>query len=313
MASSQKTRRKSIGNNIAYESKCILGESEEGYTTIIENEKMSRELIDLYGTSDMEVIRVDLKNLENRAKFQSLLEKGEKRCVGMYFNYSIHHAIPYVLIGGEWYNGDNEFGYLRKLTHSPPSTYFRYRSRSGKLYNKSVIVECLLFYCDSKLISQERFEKDFTGTPCFGQTKQTCGPDSIQTIFMYADGFYELFTKFLYENLKKRNFQVDSRFSYSKIKENPYELEDLEEEVDRLLPLYPPIMRQAESEAPLRFLTLMFIRYYSYETMPEEARNYTIVPNNSVVNENLVKQLHNVKGGSSVRTRKAKLKSHPPY
>ena len=317
MASSQKTRRKSIGNNIALESKCILGESENGLTTITNSYNLSSELIREYGTSDMEVVRKSIQEIQTPENFISMLQKEKKVCVGIILRFNINkrikHAISCVLIGGIWYNGDNEFGYLRKITHFPPTPFIRYINIMGKKYNTSNVTECLLFYCDPELISKKRVGNDFSGTPTFGQTDKTCGPDSLQTIFMYADGFYEWFNGHLYENLKKRNFQVNSRFSYSKIKENPYELEDLEEEVDRLLPLYPPIMRQAESEAPLRFLTLMFIRYYSYETMPEEARNYTIVPNNSVVNENLVKELHNVKGGSSVRTRKTKLKSHPPH
>lgn len=317
----KKTRRKSLGYNIAEESKCIVGESEDGLTSITKNLEMSNELISLYGSPYMEVSRKNIKDIKSPDHFNSLLQNNDKICVGLVFRFSLRHIIPYILIGGEWYNGDNEYGYLRKLIYSPPSPFIRYTNIRGKRYNSENITDILFYYSDPKLISGSRIGKDFSGTPTFGQTDKTCGPDSIQTVFMYADGFYEWYKENIYENLKQRNILPDSRFSYSKIRLNEYEIEDLEEEVDRLLPLYPPSMRTAESEAPLRFLTIMFIRYYSYETMPEEARNYAIVHNNSIANNALIKKLRNnnnsnqlsMGGRSSIRTRKAKLKSNPPH
>ena len=126
-----------------------------------------------------------------------------KTCVGVIVLYTrfngVGHFISYLQINGVWYNGDNEYGYLRKLHEQDIAQLRFYVHYTGKKNLDLKATNYILFYIDTSKITGTRPKIDYSGYPCFGQTKNTCGPDSLQSILMLADGFYETFNEGIFQ------------------------------------------------------------------------------------------------------------------
>ena len=126
-----------------------------------------------------------------------------KTCVGVILLYTringVGHFISYLQINGVWYNGDNEYGYLRRLHEQDIEQLRFYVHYTGKKNLDLQATKYILFYIDTSKITGSRPKIDYSGYPCFGQTKNTCGPDSLQNILMLADGFYETFNEGIFQ------------------------------------------------------------------------------------------------------------------
>jgi WD40 repeat protein len=135
-----------------------------------------------------------------------------KECVAVIYQViekdGINHILAFIRIGDKWYNADNEYGYLRLLENpnSPPSIkkLNKYLSpeNSNDEYVHVGIADYYMFYIAPERITSLdlRRQRDYSGKPCFGQFDYTCGPDSIQSILMLADGFFEIFNQGIFNN-----------------------------------------------------------------------------------------------------------------
>jgi len=198
---------------------------------------------------------------------------------------TVRHFIPYIKIGNTWYNGDNEIGFLRKR-EGPPTTESKIINDRGIEDSASSFISAIVFYCNPQIIEYPRID-DWSGRLVFGQLGLSCGPDALQTVLMFADGFYERFNIELYNELKQ---YIDPRFGYDEVIANPYSEGDLKDQKIRLSEILVQRRtnngRSSLNEVALDFLAYMFIRYYTIETSPpleytpNENSIRTVVPNN---------------------------------
>jgi len=226
-------------------------------------------------------------------EFELLLDFGGEiwDCVGIiividYNNGFAGHAKPFIKIRDDWFDGDDEWGYLRKMAAVPSITM------PLKILNKVVkgttISKATLFYKERRFITERRGL--WAGRPTFGQLGSSCAPDAMLSILMYADGFYETFNQGLYQALRP---SISERFVYNSVKAASYTEEELDREFVKLRPLLPIVAATINIkndarvvftydiqtvENALAFLLYSFIRFYSIETMV--VRNYE-VPNNA--------------------------------
>jgi hypothetical protein len=205
---------------------------------------------------------------------------GDLECVGVILLFSFGriegHFVPFLRIGDTWYNGDNEVGFLRKRT-DPPSIFMQYANPIDVKTPRGLVAQCISFYIHPSLIRAGRGDQN--GKPVFGQTDRTCGPDSLQTILMFADGFYEYYNQGLYSQLK-RLLPARRPASTAELKTN-LKVFDRKHYLARLTSddVTP------ESRGPLLFLLLMFSRYRQIEVLDERAgEHFKVVANTTKVN-----------------------------
>jgi hypothetical protein len=228
------------------------------------------------------------------AEFELVLDFGEEiwDCVGVMVSLDYkegRHAKPYIKIETDWFDGDNEVGYLRKLAR-PPSKDMPFKI-ANTFAPDAYLAKATLFYKERRIVTT-RSGESWAGKPTFGQLGTSCGPDAMLSILMYADGFYELFNQGLYQPLKPI---IDARFNYNAVKAAPYTEAELQAELAKLLPLIP-IAHDARVEIKngervvfsydektvkdaLTFLVYSFIRFYTIESMT--VRNYNVSANTS--------------------------------
>ena len=213
----------------------------------------------------------------------------ENICTGMVCLFQtsdpeVRHFIPYIKIGNTWYNGDNEIGFLRKR-EGPPTAQSKLINDQGIEDSASYLKSAILLYCDPQIITNPR-TNDWSGRLIFGQLGLSCGPDALQTVLMFADGFYERFNLQLYNEMKQ---YIHPRFSYDGLKAHKYSEGDLKDQKNILSEIL--VHRRTNTsyvnELALEFVAYMFIRYYAIETSPpleytpEENSIRTVVPNSN--------------------------------
>ena len=254
------TAAKTIQNLYREPTECGVG------TTTAENIDIVRRIIFNYGNySRMHVDFSDEGDIEMK-------DQKNRDCTGMICLFQksdsqVRHFIPYVKIGNTWYNGDNEIGYLRK-TNGPPNKKSKFIDNRGTQNARSYMINAILFYYDSEFIQHPRTDEDWSGTLVFGQLGTSCGPDAIQTVLMFANGYYERFNLEIYNNIKQ---YINSRFSFTGIRENPYSRGDLEDQkttLEQKIVEYSTYIKSVFEPVSTNFLTYMFIRYYAIDTSP---------------------------------------------
>lgn len=231
---------------------------------------MSETLIQYYGTSSMEIYNVKSSIVYALPNYDYQLTRNGKTCVAVLQVIKINdkevHAIPYVKIGNHWYNGDNDRGFLRKRLH-PPSVTTSYSSNPE---DKTHFLEGMCFYIDPAEITDVQYNGiSLTGVPTPGQTGSSCGPDSIQVILMWANGYREQFRKkfnhisMLPEVIKggdlfNRNISEKAILSY---------LNELIE-LDWAKALLNPV--DTYYKDTLKFFMLMMLKFKSFELQPRQ-------------------------------------------
>ena len=239
---------------------------------------MSENLIQYYGTSSMEIQRVTSSTRYALPNYDYQFTYNGKTCVAILHFVNLgrtSHFIPYVKIGNDWYNGDNEKGFLRKRLDPPSVTTSYYSNRE---YTSSFI-EGLCFYIDPTEITDIQYnEKSLTGVPTPGQTGVSCGEDSIQVIFMWANGYREQFRKkfndiSMLPEVIKGGELLNTNISDTAI------LSYLDELIkhDWAKALLNPV--DTYYKDVLKFFMLMMLKFKSFEIQPREriyaARNNT--------------------------------------
>jgi hypothetical protein len=231
---------------------------------------MSESLIQYYGTSSMKIQYVSSSIVYALPNYDYQFTVNGKTCVGILHFFKLNtsnHFIPYVKIGNDWYNGDNETGFLRKRLHPPSVT----TSYSSKPEYKSSFIGGICFYIDPAEITDIQYNgKSLTGVPTPGQTGVSCGGDSIQVIFMWANGYREQFRKKFNdismlpevirggELLNRKNISDKAILSY---------LAELIE-LDWAKALLNP--SDTYHKDPLKFFMLMMLKFKSFELQPRD-------------------------------------------
>jgi len=234
----------------------------------------------LYGSTgygEINIVKVPRWGIPTEFEFN----KDGKELVGILCSFTgIPHNIPYVRIGGTWYNGDNEFGYLRKMKN-PPSVFFRYSDPYGIRYTNVGIRNYIAIYCDPSQFTEKR--EDMTGFPTFGQSKNSCVSDSFQTILMQGDGLHEYFNKMLFTEFKTKYSKELERYTSVEVSHyNPYTKEELDEFILSVKDLSFSPKNQSQ-ERLYKYILLMFIRFASFETLPR--REYKIMTDDSDIDD----------------------------
>jgi hypothetical protein len=254
------TAAKTIQNLYREPTQCGIG------TTTAENMDILRRIIFHYGNYPrMQVNFSDKGDIEMK-------DQKNRDCTGMICLFQksdsqVRHFIPYVKIGNTWYNGDNEIGYLRK-TNGPPNKKSKYVDNRGTQNIRSYMINAILFYYDTEFIQHPRTDEDWSGKLFFGQLGTSCGPDAIQTVLMFADGYYERFNLEIYNNIKQ---YINSRFSFTGVTKNSYSRGDLEDQktiLEEKIIEYSTYKKSFFEPISTNFLTYMFIRYYAIDTSP---------------------------------------------
>ena len=260
-------RRNSLKLPAGKQIQCLYGAFNDG-TSVRDNIDMAQRIVYNYG--DRSHMRVELFNGETDGDIQ-MTDSDNRTCTGMIclFNkgqWKGHHFIPYVKIGDTWYNGDDENGYLRKRD-GPPTKDSKFVNDRGTRVASSYVKYALIFYYDTNAIQHPRTNEDWTGRLLFGQLGTSCGPDAIQTVLMFADGYYERFTLEIYKHIKQ---YIDPRFNFEGVTENPYAKGELEEQKSILSDKLVQYSIRKDTVEPVstNFLTYMFIRYYAIDTSP---------------------------------------------
>ena len=243
--------------------KCLYTMDSDG-TTIEENVTNIFNIIKQFGEKKNMAVGHFLQTDQN---FPMKIEN--KTCTGIVCLFQtsdpeVRHFIPYIKIGNTWYNGDNEVGFLRKR-EGPPTAQSKIINDRGIENPDTYVVSAILLYCDLRSI--ELRTQDWSGRLVFGQLGLSCGPDALQTVLMFADGFYERFNFQLYTEMKHN---IDPRFSYDGVIANPYSKEILKEQKDILSEKLEQRRTNISyfNKASLEFVAFMFIRYYAIETSP---------------------------------------------
>ena len=274
-------RRPSLKGKAGEAIKCLYTMDSDG-TTIQENVKNIYNILTQFGEK-MLVARFTQED-----KFTWPMETVDKTCTGIVCLFQtadpkVRHFIPYIKIGNSWYNGDNEVGFLRKR-EGPPTKHSKLINDQGIEDPDTYVVSVILLYCDLRSI--ELRSDDWSGRLVFGQLGLSCGPDALQTVLMFADGFYERFNLQLYNEMKH---YIDPRFSYDGIIANPYSVDDM---VVQQIKLSEELVHRRTNTSyvnkdSLKFVAYMFIRYYAIETSPpleytpQENSIRTVVPNSN--------------------------------
>jgi len=288
-----KQRRPSLGTLQAVKSKRIMQpiEREDGYVQIEYIFNMANNIIGLReeDVSDRDMYAIIDSDLSEA--FQMKVDEFE--CVGIIAFFLFEdskkgHFVPFVRVGDTWYNGDSEIGFLRRRSE-PPSIFMEW-SHPDIEGGTSIITDAVLFYVKSSLIHGRRGDQN--GTLVFGQTESTCGPDSLQTILMFADGFYEYFNEGLYSQLKKEGLFPSRR---------PKNIAELKGDIQAFdKKKYVSLLSKRNikkgrgsilfpvEKTSILFLLLMFNRYSYIENLTEKAgENFEVVPNTSIANKKL--------------------------
>lgn len=273
-------RRPSLNGKAGKAIKCLYTSGPDG-TQIEENVKNIYNIIAQYG--EKMAVGHFLQTDQNIP-----MKMGDKICTGIVglfqtSNPEVRHFIPYIKIGNTWYNGDNEIGFLRKR-EGPPTAQTKIINDQGIEDSASYLKSAILLYCDPQSINPRT--DDWSGRLVFGQIGLSCGPDALQTVLMFADGFYERFNLQLYNEMKQ---YINERFSYDGLKAHKYSEGDLKDQKVRLSEIL--VQRRTNTsyvnELALGFVAYMFIRYYAIETSPpleytsEENSIRTVVPNSN--------------------------------
>jgi len=258
-------RRNSLKLPAGKQIQCLYGPFNEG-TSVRDNIDMAQRIVYNYG--NRQHMRVDLFNGETDGAIQ-MKDSDNRECTGMIclFNkgaWKGNHFIPYVKIGDTWYNGDDENGYLRKRD-GPPTKDSKFVNDRGTQVASSYIKYALIFYYNTEAIQHPRTNEDWTGRLLFGQLGTSCGPDALQTVLMFADGYYERFTVEIYTSIKQ---YIDPRFSFEGVTENPYSEGELEEQKSIVSDKLLQYSSYKGEQVSTNFLTNMFIRYYAIDTSP---------------------------------------------
>jgi len=194
------------------------------------------------------------------------------------FGFGNHygHFVPYVRIRNQWFMADNEKGGLVRRTNGMPNGRTKYYNPDGTL--SGTIDRVVTFFAeDSSIRTADRIKID-TGLPVFGQTKDTCGPDGLQSILMFADGFHEYFYAALYRRLVPSFnplFWGGTHQSVTDAQVNT-ELQRLKASLKFLMLGEAGVGEggshgEAECDDPTKdFLLSMFLRLYRIENIPEE-------------------------------------------
>jgi hypothetical protein len=268
-----KMRRPSLGTLQALKAKSLVvaKSREKGYAATQDLYTMAKFIFAL----SEEISEQTAVTHQRDKKDEIEMMMGELECVGVIFLFSfgsiIGHFVPYVRIGDAWYNGDNEVGFLRKRA-GPPSVFMQYSNPSKTRPPHGIIADCMCFYVHPSLIRAARGDQN--GTPIFGQTDRTCGPDSLQTTLMFADGFYDYYNQGLYSQLK-RLLPARRPSTLAELKGN-IQAFDTKKYLARLTSheVTP------ESRGPIVFLLVMFSRYRQIEALNERAgEHFQVVPN----------------------------------
>jgi len=254
-------RRNSLKLPAGKQIQCLYGPFNEG-TSVRDNIDMAQRIIYFYGNRPH--MRVGFFDGDGDIQMK---DSDNRECTGMIclFNKGVsNHFIPYVKIGDIWYNGDDEIGYLRKRD-GPPTKDSKFVDDRGTQVSSSFIKSALVFYYDTTAIQHPRTNEDWSGRLVFGQLGTSCGPDAIQTVLMFADGYYERFNLEIYNNIK-----LDPRFSFEGVTENPYVKGELQEQKTILLDQIVNYSIRKDTVDPVstNFLLYMFIRYYAIDTSP---------------------------------------------
>ena len=276
-------RRPSLKGKAGEAIKCLYTAGPDG-TQIKENVKNIYNILTQFG-ENMIVTRSTQEDKLNWG-----MKIGDKTCTGIVCLFQtadpeVRHFIPYIKIGNTWYNGDNEVGFLRKR-EGPPTKQSKLINDRGIENPDTYVVSAILLYCDLQRIEQLRSDDDWSGRLVFGQLGLSCGPDALQTVLMFADGFYERFNLQLYNEIKHN---IDPRFSYDGVIANPYSLDDM---VVQQIKLSEKLVDRRTNTSyvnkdSLKFVAYMFIRYYAIETSPpleytpQENSIHTVVPNSN--------------------------------
>jgi len=256
-------RRPSLNGMAGKAIKCLYTMDSDG-TTRQENVKHIYNIITQFGEK-MVVARFTQED-----KFTWPMEIENKTCTGIVCLFQtsdpeVRHFIPYIKIGNIWYNGDNEVGFLRKR-EGPPTAQSKLINDRGIENPDTYVVSTILLYCDLQSIEHPRTD-DWSGRLVFGQLGLSCGPDALQTVLMFADGFYERFNLQLYNEMRQ---YIDDRFSYDEVIANPYSVDEM---VLQQIKLSEKLVERRTNTSyvnkdSLKFVTYMFIRYYAIETSP---------------------------------------------
>jgi hypothetical protein len=208
-------------------------------------------------------------------------------CVGVILSFNLRtgtrHAVPYIKINDDWYNGDDEKGVLVRRMNGVPTMRTKYVDPEGIVDYDSTIFSPITFYCWKATI-KPRPRKNYTGTPVFGQSGSTCVPDASQTIFMLADGFHSLFYENIYRTLEPKFDQRLSVWHPEEITEEVLteEIDKLNDILLRILDVPAGLKLSKEIMELNKFILMMCIRYYSIENTPEESLAVIeITPNNT--------------------------------
>ena len=258
-------RRPSLKGKAGEAIKCLYTMDSDG-TTIQENVKNIYNILTQFG-ENMIVTRSTQEDKLNWG-----MKIGDKTCTGIVCLFQtadpkVRHFIPYIKIGNTWYNGDNEMGFLRKR-EGPPTKQSKLINDRGIENPDTYVVSAILLYCDLRSIEHPRTDDDdWSGRLVFGQLGLSCGPDALQTVLMFADGFYERFNLQLYNEIKH---YIDPRFSYDGLIANPYSVDDM---VVQQIKLSEKLVDRRTNTSyvnkdSLKFVAYMFIRYYAIETSP---------------------------------------------
>ena len=274
-------RRPSLKGKAGEAIKCLYTMDSDG-TTRQENVKHIYNIITQFGEK-MVVARF---TQEDKLNWPMKIEN--KTCTGIVCLFQtadpkVRHFIPYIKIGNSWYNGDNEIGFLRKR-EGPPTAQSKLINDQGIEDPDTYVVSAILLYCDLRSI--ELRTKDWSGRLVFGQLGLSCGPDALQTVLMFADGFYERFNLQLYNEMRQ---YINPRFSYDGVIANPYSVDDMVVQQIKLSEELVPHRTNTSyvNKDSLKFVAYMFIRYYAIETSPpleytpEENSIRTVVPNSN--------------------------------
>lgn len=272
-----KKRRPSLGNLQAIKAKRLLQpvQRNDGSTYTKELFTFSKFILTLNeGIFNKTIVKMH-ENMEEDIEMVS----GDLECVAVICLFSLGqgsgHFVPFVRIEGTWYNGDNEIGFLRKR-QNPPTRFMQYKNPDiHSSHSTNFASDIICFYADPSLFTRGRGALD--GSLVFGQTDKTCGPDALQTVLMFADGFYEYYTMSIYSKLKalfpsrrprnmrelKGNIQAFDKKKYVALLSN-----------DNVVP---------ETRRYILFLLLMFSRYKQIELLDERpGEDFEVLPNSEV-------------------------------
>ena len=276
----RKNRRKSINGSVLSKMAMeAVGCVPEG-TKIENNFRLIKDIMTSFDLLNNE-IRVILKeNINSTTTFLSkayFLGRGssvEKQfsCIAIFAFFSLKngagHFVPYICINGRWYIADDEKGILILRTNGIISGNTKYIQPDGVVDKSSQIYQVILIYCISTAIPVEQSKKtDYSGDAIFGQSGLTCGPDSIQSILMFADGLRDIFMH-MYNNIQQ---SIDVKKFYILANKQPNKT-NINSQIDIIQKPIEFLMR-VKNPTVLRYICIMFIRFYRISNTPQEELN----------------------------------------